>query len=335
MQGSTLKKIRPQRAFGLAGALKLLLLLAGLGLALFLLMAPGLIGFYWVRVLTQMLMFATIAQGINIMAGYTGCPVFGNVVFFGIGAYGTAIVMVQHGGPFALGVLVGVVAAVLFAVVLGTPLLRLRGHYFAIATLGLNEASKAIANNLQITGGGNGLSLPLPPGSVAENATFFYYLFLALAVIGVAIVYALNASRLGYACRAIRANEDTAACSGIDTTRVKTLVWCISAALTAVAGGFYAYWMSYVEPLAVFDMTIAVKAFVIFLIGGVATPFGPIAGAAVVELLTTFAWSNLLDWHVGFLGLILILVVLVIPDGLVRTVSDRLLARPAATDEER
>lgn len=291
--------------------------------AVLLLAAPQLLNLYWLRILTNICMFAILAQGINLIAGYTGYPAFGNVVFFGLGAYSTAVVMVKFGGSFPLGLAVGVGLSLLFTALIGPPLLRLRGHYFAIATLALNEATKTVVGNLDITDGGMGLSLPLPPGSVIENAGQFYYLYLGVMAASILIAWLIQRSPLGYACRAIRSDELAAACSGINTTLVKTSVWAISAVLTSVAGGIYAYWLSYVDPSGVFDMTLAVKAFVIFLLGGAATLFGPLLGAGFIEIITTLTWTHLLSFHVGTLGAIIIVVVLFIPNGFIPMFKDR------------
>jgi branched-chain amino acid transport system permease protein len=262
-------------------------------------------------------MYAVIAQGINIMAGYTGYPAFGNVVFFGLGGYATAILMIKLGLAFAPAALGATLLCTVLALAVGPPLLRLKGHYFAIATLGLNEAVKEIVMNAgELTGGGAGLSLPIPAGTPAANAAKFYYLFLALLVASTWVTWEFSRRRIGLACRAIRDNEPKAETSGLHTTRCKTAAWMISAAMTGAAGAINAYWLTYISAPSVFDMAIAVKAFVIFLLGGAATVFGPLAGAAVVELLATFTWSNLLNWHLGAMGVLIMLAVLCFPRGL-------------------
>ena len=289
-----------------------------------LLLLPSLVSLYWLRVVTGMLMLAVVAQGINIMAGFIGYPAFGNVVFFGLGAYGTGIAMSSLGQPLAVGVALGVGAAAILALVVGALLLRLRGHYFAIATLGLNEAISAVVANLTwVTGGGTGLSLPVVDGTAAEIAHASYFRFLALCGLSVLVALFLRRSRFGYACRAIRANEEAAESAGVPTLLVKTIAWLISAVLTAVAGGFYARWVGFIEPPAVFDMSISVKAFVMFLIGGAGTVFGPLIGAVAIEGITTAAWSHLLKAHLLVLGITIMLVVLVLPQGIQRFVALR------------
>jgi branched-chain amino acid transport system permease protein len=309
---------------GRAGALPGLLAAAAL---VALAVAPEFLNLYWLRLISYAFMYGVLAQGLNLIAGYTGYPAFGNVVFFGLGAYGTAITMVRYGGSFALGMAVGVAVAVAFALAFGPPLLRLRGHYFAIATVGLNEAVKAVATNMRgFTGGGMGMSVPLPPGTPAETSVFFYHLLLGLLVLGVLLTWWFSRSRLGHACRAVRDNELKAEAMGIHTVRAKTAAWVLGAALTGAAGGVYAYWLSYIEPPAVFNMMIAVKSFVIFLLGGGGTVLGPVAAAFLIELVTTLAWSHLLHWHLGLLGVIIIAVIMFMPNGLARFVRERPMA---------
>jgi branched-chain amino acid transport system permease protein len=271
---------------------------------------------YWMRILSNIFMYAVLAQGINIIAGYTGYPAFGNVVFFGLSGYCTAICMVKLGLPFYAGLLFGTCLCPLLALALGPALLRLKGHYFAIATLGLNEAVKEVVSNLTgLTGGGMGISLPLPPWKPHANAALFYYLLLAAMLLSMWTAREFSRWRIGLACAAIRDNETKAEAMGLHCIRYKSLAWAISAALTGLVGSINAYWMTYIDPPSVFDIGIAVKSFVIFLLGGPATVFGSVFAAFVIEVLATLTWSRLLHWHSGVLGLVIMTTVLVFPAG--------------------
>ena len=295
---------------------KVLIALLVLIIACALAAGPAFLTAYWLRILSNVFMYAVLAQGVNIIAGYTGYPAFGNVVFFGLSGYFTAVLMVKVQAPFLVGLLAGACLCPLLALAVGPPLLRLKGHYFAIATLGLNEAVKElVSNGTRLTGGGMGISLPLPPWGPAANAMFFYYLFFGTMLLSVWVTWEFSRRRIGLACTAIRDNEIKAEAMGIYCTRCKTTAWAISAFLTGLVGSINAYWMTYIDPPAVFDMAIAVKSFVIFLLGGPATVFGPVIAAFFVELLATLTWSKLLNWHVGALGMIIMLVVLLFPAG--------------------
>lgn len=294
------------RAAALLLALAAVLMLAG----------PAFLNAYWLRLLSNVYLFAILAQGINIMAGYTGYAAFGNVVFFGIASYTTAILMAKLHWPFAAGVIAGACLCPLLVWLIGPPLLRLKGHYFAIATLGLNEAVKEIVSNTTaLTGGGMGLSLPMPQGSPESNARMFYYLFLGAMLVCTWVTWEFSRRRIGLACCAIRDNETKAEAVGLHTTRYKTAAWMISAAMTGLAGGIHAHWMTYIDPSGAFDMAIAVKSFVIFLLAGPGTVLGPIVGAFFIEMLAALTWSKLLNWHLGAMGLLIMLVILLFPNG--------------------
>lgn len=258
---------------------------------------------------------ATIAQSINIIAGFTGYAAFGQVVFFGLGNYAAAIAMTTLGAPFFAGALLGSAICAGFALLCGWPLFRLKGHYFAIATLGLNETVKAVVSNwVSLTKGGAGISLPLPSGPVLGNARIFYMAFLALMWISVVIVWSLRRTRFGFACRAIRADEEAAMATGINTLFYKSGAWMLSAVLAGWAGSLYAYWQSYIEPPVAFDMDVSVKGFVIVLLGGLGSVFGPIVAAFALQLISTLVWSHLLTLHLGLMGLLIMAAVLFPPE---------------------
>ena len=278
--------------------------------------APAFLTAYGLRVLASVFTIAVLAQGINLMAGYTGYPAFGNIVFYGLGGYVTAILMVKAGWPFAAAAAVAVAFVAVLVLAIGPPLLRLKGHYSAIATLGLNEAMReAVANATPLTGGGMGLSLPLPEGGPQFNAVRFYYLLLATLIIATWVVWEFDRRRLGLGCRAIRDNEAKAEAGGLHTTRYKTAAWIISAMMTAMVGALQAWWLTYIDPPSMFDLALSVKAFVVLLLGGAGTVFGPVLGAFAVELLANLTWSRLLNWHMGAMGLLIMFIILVFPDG--------------------
>ncbi len=280
-----------------------------------LIIIPPFLSGYMLRILTAVVMFATLTEAINIIAGYAGYPAFGNVVFFGMGAYVTAILM-NHGFGFYLTLIPSIVTAVLFAVVIGFPVLRLRGHYFAIASLGVNVAVMEIVNNLKIAGAAEGLTLPLKKGANPHVVyTYFYYLFLVVLVLSVIFTIWLEKNRFGFGLRAIRVDEDGALAMGINTPLYKTLAWSYSAVFTALVGSIYAYWISYIDPETVFDPIISVKMFVMMLIGGASTVYGPLIGAVLLELIAEVVWSKFVNIHGIVLGAIIILTVILIPKG--------------------
>ena len=296
------------------------LILAGL-LVLFALV-PFLLSGFWVRLVTYIFMFSVLASALNIIAGFTGYAAFGNMVFFGLGAYTTAVLMTKARLPFPLALAGAAVVALVVCVLLGLILLRLKGHYFALATLGAAEAMRQVVDNLTgLTGGGQGITLPPLRGKPFLVNTTFYFLMLVLLILILFVAWRLSKNRLGYALKAIRANEEAAGVMGIDTTRYKIVSWCLSALFTGIAGSVYAYWFSYIDPPTVFDVMWVVKMFVIILIGGAGTVFGPVIGAFILETISELVWSRFINLHLGILGTIIILVVLFMPNGLLSLVG--------------
>jgi branched-chain amino acid transport system permease protein len=275
-------------------------------------------------------MIAVLASSWNILAGVCGYFSFGNVVFFGLGAYTTAVLTSALSVPFAITILPGGLVAAAFAIATGFPLLRLRGHYFAIATLGINLGMREVITNLEWTGGGKGIWLQLPDMGPKQFALLIFYLMAALLAVTIATFITLLRSRAGYAMRAIRGNEASAAVLGIDTTFYKVLAFAISAFFSGVTGSIYVYWLTYIDPSQAFDMTLNIQFVMAGLLGGLGTIVGPILGAVVLQLLSELIWSHFLEIHLGVLGLVIIGVVLFLPNGLSAFFQNRLLQTSGA-----
>jgi branched-chain amino acid transport system permease protein len=272
---------------------------------------------YLVRFATTLFMFMVLAQAWNLIGGLAGYPSFGNVAFFGIGAYATGTLMVRAGLPLAPSLALAALAGALFAVGLGLPVLRLRGHYFAVATFAAAEAMREIVNNLtDLTGGGMGLNFPLLRGGARAIGLYFYGLMLGLYLAALAVDALVRRSRLGYGLLAIREDEEAAMVAGVDATRYKIVAFALSAVLTALAGGIYGYWITFIDPSNVFDVLISVTMLVMVLLGGGGTLWGPPIGAATLMILTELVWSRFLQLHAAILGAAIILVVIFLPEGL-------------------
>jgi len=283
---------------------------------------PRFLSGYMVRVITTIFMYAVIAQGMNIMSGYMGYLPFGNAMFFGIGAYVTAIGM-SKGLPFLVVVPLAAITAILFSILLGLPVLRLRGHYFAIATIGMSAAILSVVQNAtEITGGAMGTTLPIIDKDPSIVYNYFYLAMFGLMVITTLSLYFIIKSRFGFGIRSIKANEEAANSMGINTTYHKVVAWAISAFFTSIAGALYAYWMSFIAPDEVFDVMIAVNTIVIMLIGGAGSILGPIIGAFIIELFAEVAWSAFLEYHLAALGIIIIIIVFFVPKGVTGTIAD-------------
>ena len=280
---------------------------------------------YGIRVLTLVLLFAAMGQSWNIVGGLANQISLGHAAFFGLGAYTSTLLLMRYGiSPWA-GILAAMAVASVAGALLSLPTMRLRGHYFALATLAFGEVLRAIANTwASVTGGPVGLSIPFSEGLAQmqfKSSIPYYYLMLGAAV-AVSVVFALiSRSRLGYRLRAVKADPQAAEVIGVDTARTRILAAAISAALMGACGTLYAQFIYFFDPDTVFSLVgISVRVALICIVGGVGTVAGPLVGALLIIPLEEL--FN--DWLSGAaagvpqlaFGLILIVIILIEPRGL-------------------
>ncbi len=292
-----------------AAALRLGLLAA---LALVLLVLPFSLTGYRLRFVTWLVMWIGLASSWNLFSGYTGYINFGPVAFFGIGAYVTSVLMVKAGVPFLPALLAAGALAGLGAVVIGVPALRLRGAYFAIATLALSETARSLTLNLSaLTEGGKGLMLP-----IYNNAYFFYYTMLALTAGVLGTVALVERTRFGVTLVSIREDEVAAQVLGVNTFLTKLAAFGLSGAFLALYGGIYAYWQTFIEPPEVFNVLYSVQMLVMTFLGGSGTLMGPVVGAVFLGAVTEYLWATLRFAYLILVGALVVVTVLVLPEGL-------------------
>jgi branched-chain amino acid transport system permease protein len=284
---------------------------------------------YLLRIATTVCMYAVMAQSWNFIGGLAGYPSFATAAFFGFGAY-TSAILLQHGAPLALAWGCAGLAALVFAAFLGGAILHLRGHYFAIASLIVAEMLREIVNTMPGTGGGKGLNLPMLKVSVAVQAQFFFYAMLTLAVLCTASAIVIHRSKLGFGLRCIQQNEDAASILGVNAYAYKTAAFSLSAVFVGIAGAIYASWVHYIEPPDVFDVLLAVKPMVMVLLGGLGTIFGPPIGAVILLTFEELVWRNFLTIHAAVLGLIIVVLVLFLPNGILSLLRERWPGRGGA-----
>jgi branched-chain amino acid transport system permease protein len=213
----------------------------------------------------------------------------------------------------------GALLSAAVAILLGLPILRLKGHYFAIATLGVAEALAQVADNWDsVTEGSTGIDLP-----IRSDGEFFYYTALAFVVAGLLVTWWFSRSKLGYGCVAIREDQDAARMLGIDTTLYKGVAYAISAVFAAVAGGITAYQNVHVTPGDFFKIDYTLQMIIATIIGGVGTVAGPVLGAAIYQLLSTYVWGRFLELHPTVLGLIIVFFIVFLPRGLMAVIARR------------
>lgn len=286
------------------------------------LFVPQLHNGYLENLFRGILMYAAMSLGWNLIGGYTGYVSFGNVVFFGLGAY-TAATLSTHGIRNVAGAIVlAMLVAAVFAVIFGVPILRLKGHYFGIATLGLALATSEIISNVDYFGGGTGLT-------VRQDAFFslYYYAMWGVCLVSLLATYAIARSKLGYALVAIRENEDAAAVLGINATRYKVVAWALSGMMAAAAGAVFAFANGFIDPDTAFSTDNNIFPIVMSLLGGVGTVAGPVAGALILTAINETLWSHFPKVHTVFFGAVIVLVVLFLPRGLIYLFRRRLSAK--------
>jgi branched-chain amino acid transport system permease protein len=270
---------------------------------------------YVMRLVTMFSLLLVLAASWNIVGGFTGYPSFATGAFFGLGAYVSAIL--QAGGTdWRLALIgAGIVGAVL-AAPFGCGVLRLRGHYFAVASLMLGTILRELTTGWSdLTGGGMGLTIIGAGGDPQTLAAFSLRMSLGLAVFTVLLGAVVKWSRLGFGLDCIRMNETAAAGVGIDAQKLKTYAFILSSITAAMAGGIYAGWIGYIDPTDVYDVMWSVKPIVAVLLGGTGTILGPIVGAALFTVLEELVWRNLLSFSAGGLGILIVLLLLVLPRG--------------------
>lgn len=271
---------------------------------------------------TQMFTLIILASNWNLTGGFTGYIDFGHAVFFGIGAFATGILMgipdwevwptILTEWSFWPAMLAGGFAALVFAVIIGAATLRLKGPYFSIAMLGTLVAVREIVRvSHKLSGGGLGLSLP-----VYLNRPLFYYVTLLMAGLVIILIWWIRRTEFGSTLIAIREDEVGAEMRGINTTLHKITAFGIAAFLTGIVGGLWAYQNTFIDTDIAFQQTRTIDMVMMSMLGGLGTVSGPVIGSVVLYWLRDAVWSNFLFLHQIFEGILLIILVLFVPEGI-------------------
>jgi branched-chain amino acid transport system permease protein len=270
------------------------------------------------HILILVIMWSVIGMAWNLLSGYCGQVSFGHAAFFGTGAYTAGMVYSKLGISGWWGVPLSVMVVTVFALVIGYICLRLRGPFFALATLSMGVILRIVAENLvDVTGGDLGIMIR---ERTWVEKIWYYYIILAIACGTFLTVKAVIQSKLGYYFVAIREDQDAAESLGINTTLYKTIALCLSAVLTGLAGAFYTNYMGYIDPKVVFALhDISIVTIMVVMVGGVATFWGPAVGAIIMVLLAEMIRSIpvLGTAHHTFFGILLIVIIIFLPNGIV------------------
>jgi branched-chain amino acid transport system permease protein len=301
---------RMSRPQGIAGWLKVVLpWLLFLGLLLLPAARPS---DNIIRLLFLTAVWTTTSLGWNLLGGMAGQVSFGFAVFFGLGAYTTALLMHAGHSPY-FGFVGGAAIAMLASFFIGLPTFRLRGPYFVIATIGVTEAVRVIMNNLDFTGGASGYR-------ISEDKPFnpleHYYTAIVAVAVAVLVSTLVANSKFGLALRAIKQDQDAAADLGVNPFTSKLWVHAIAAGLTGIAGGIYARRAGFFYPGDVFAFQTGIYILLMPVIGGIGTVWGPVLGGIVFVIVEEQISVNFPNFHLLIYGALLIIIILLEPDGL-------------------
>ncbi len=275
------------------------------------------------------LMLAILASSINIIMGYTGYVSFGHIVFFGTGGYIAFYLMQNYQIHFVPAALVGGATASLIAFLIGIPVLRLRGAYFALATIGINEAFRSFVTNFEPFGGSIGMFFNFAVydayGGAKNAGQFAYYAMIGLALLTIATSFLIKKAKFGLGLMAIREDQDAAQVLGINPARMKVITYTISAFFPAVAGAIFFFKNGLIEPGVAFELHRSIEALVMVMLGGYGTVTGPIVGAIVYERLRGFliTTQSLSNFHLVIAGALLLVIVLFVPAGFIGWLRQR------------
>jgi len=315
---------------------KIIFLLTALALLLIVFPLFGPNSFY-LHLMIMIFMHAVMAQSWNIIAGMSGQISLGHGVFFGIGAYSSSFLYVQYGVSPWISIFIGMAFSALVAVLIGIPMLRLKGHYFAIATLLIGISFQIVFQRWEFVGAASGIWMPLTEGNswlalqFHDSKTPYYYIFLLFFVVTFFLVWLLSRSKIGFRLRAVRDDYQAALSLGINVSKYKIIAYVISAIVMAPMGSLFAQYILIVDPDRVFNFEISIIVLLITVLGGVGNIWGPLIGAAI--LIPISEYSRIYLGGTGgavdliFYGLILMLICIFRPAGLISLVPKHILER--------
>ncbi len=270
-----------------------------------------------------------LASNLNLMIGYTGYVNFGNIVFFGLGGYFGVWLTVVQGWPLVVAVLAAGCAVSVVALLFGLGILRLRGAYFALATIGINEAVQALVSNLDVWGGSTGIYLSVAAyqalGGARQALWIVYFLVVAVMAASLFLSWRIRSSKFGLGLFAIREDEDAAAVLGVNPATYKAAIYSISGFLPAAAGALFFFKNGVIQPDQAFDLTLSTEAIVMLMLGGQGSVAGAALGAFLYEQLRGYLLTSPLfsDFHLVVAGLLLLGIVLFVPGGLMGWLTQR------------
>ena len=315
---------------------KVIFIIGGLVVLLFALPLVGLNSFY-LHLFIMIFMHAVMAQSWNVIAGFSGQISLGHGAFFGIGAYATSFFYMEYGITPWISIFFGMFISGVFAVLIGIPMLRLSGHYFAIATLLIGISFQVVFQRWDLVGAASGLWITMTPEDSWIALQFhksklpYYYIFLVFFLISFFAVWVLSRSKLGYRLRAVRDDPQAALSLCINVSNYKIIAYVISAMIMAPMGSLFAQYILIIDPDRVFNIEISIIVLLITVLGGIGNVWGPIIGASI--LIPISEYSRIYLGGTGgavdliLYGLILMIICVFRPNGLISFIPKDILER--------
>ncbi len=275
------------------------------------------------EVVFTILMSVALASSLNILLGYTGYVSFGHIVFYGLGGYVGFYLLSVHRLPLYIAVIAGGLSSGLLAFLLGTAILRLRGAYFALATIGVNEAARAFVNNFRPFGGPIGMTLNFQVykdyGGPAQALWLTFYSLVGITLIILLTSFLVKSSKFGLGLLAIRENEDAAEVMGVVAPKAKTWAYVLSAVFPGMIGVLFFFKNGNIEPPVAFRLHLSIEMIVMVMLGGYGTVFGPLLGGAGYQRLRGLLLVNPLfkNIQLAVAGVLLLVILLFVPAGVV------------------
>ncbi|MCD8371215.1 MAG: branched-chain amino acid ABC transporter permease [Clostridiales bacterium] len=289
------------------------------------LVLPQLTGSMFVHnLLILIVIWSILGMGWNVMGGFTGLVSNGHCMFYGFGAYSVGLTLQYFGWSPLITIFLGMIFSAAVAFVIGKPVLRLKGHAFAICTMALAECMRYVCVNVAFTNGAKGVSMfkkGVNPVLFLQfkDERIYYYLYLAILLIVLALIKYLSKSKFFYYLRTIRGNEEAAASVGIDVSKYKIRAYMLSAAIVSLGGSLYAQYLLYFDPASMMTLNVSMMIVLVSVMGGIGTVTGPILGAIVIESLSEYTRSFLGTYgglDMVLYGVLVIIIVLFLPGGL-------------------
>lgn len=297
---------------------------------------------FYMNIVIMVIFYAALSGSWNILAGYAGQLSLGHSIFFGLGAYTSTLLLVKMGVSPWLGIIAALIMSMAVGALIGYPAFRLKGPFFTLATLAFSEVIRYIASFWkELTNGAMGINIPFKPGLATmmfRTKEPYYFIALGMLLLIILITFLIDRSKMGSYFIAIRENEDAAEVLGIPITRYKMYAMLISSGLAALTGVFYAQYILFIEPEAVFNINFSSQIALMSIIGGMGTIFGPIVGAVLLVPLNEImrsAFSSLNGLNFFIYGIVLIIVVSWMPNGILPTITNQVKKRGLKVSTDR